>query len=113
MHPGDLPSIDVSAVATDAIVLDVREDYEWTAGHIDGAHHVPMYQVPQHVNYSTDLSPDVPIVVVCKMGGRSAQVTAWLNQQGYHAVNLDGGMVAWAHAGRPMVSEDGNPPRVA
>ena len=70
----------------DAVLLDVREDDEWSAGHIDGARHVPMYQVPQHVNYAEDLSPDVPIVVVCKMGGRSAQVTAWLNQQGYDAV---------------------------
>jgi rhodanese-related sulfurtransferase len=47
------------------------------------------------------------------MGGRSAQVTAWLNQQGWQAANLEGGMLAWATAGRPMVSEDGQPPRVA
>ena len=46
------------------------------------------------------------------MGGRSAHVTAWLNDQGYDAVNLDGGMLAWAVAGRPMSSDDGRPPRV-
>jgi rhodanese-related sulfurtransferase len=69
--------------------------------------------VPQQVNYSEEFSPDQRIVVVCKMGGRSAQVTAWLNQQGYDAVNLDGGMLAWATAGRPMVSDDGRPPHVA
>jgi rhodanese-related sulfurtransferase len=113
MHPGDIPTVDISAITTDTVVLDVREDDEWSAGHIDGARHVPMYQVPQHVNYAQDLAQDVPIVVVCKMGGRSAQVTAWLNQQGWQAANLDGGMLAWATAGRPMVSEDGRPPRVA
>jgi rhodanese-related sulfurtransferase len=113
MLPGNIPTVDVSAVTPDTVVLDVREDEEWRAGHIDGARHVPMYQVPQHVSYAEDLGPDVPIVVVCKMGGRSAQVTAWLNQQGWQAANLDGGMLAWATAGRPMVSEDGQPPRVA
>ncbi len=114
MHPGDIPTVDISAITPDTVVLDVREDDEWSAGHIDGARHVPMYQVPQHVNYAQDdLTQDVPIVVVCKMGGRSAQVTAWLNQQGWQAANLDGGMLAWATAGRPMVSEDGRPPRVA
>jgi rhodanese-related sulfurtransferase len=111
--PHQIPTVDVSDLPADAFLLDVREDDEWAAGHIDGAHHVPMNQVPQHVSYGTELRPDRPVVVVCKMGGRSAQVTAWLNQQGFEAVNLDGGMLAWATAGRPMVSDDGRPPRVA
>jgi rhodanese-related sulfurtransferase len=113
MLPGEIPTVEVSDIPPDSVLLDVREDDEWTAGHIEGARHVPMFQVPQHVSYADDLSADVSIVVVCKMGGRSAQVTAWLNQQGYRAANLDGGMLAWASAGRPMVSEDGRPPRVA
>jgi rhodanese-related sulfurtransferase len=113
MLPGDIPSVTVADVPADAVLLDVREPDEWTAGHIEGARHVPMFQVPQHVSLSEDLADDVPIVVVCKMGGRSAQVTAWLNQHGYDALNLDGGMLAWAGAGRPMVSEDGAAPRVA
>lgn len=113
MLPGDIPTIDATDVPDDAVLLDVREDEEWSAGHIDGARHVPMYQVPQQVSYDEEFPTDVPIVVVCKMGGRSAQVTAWLNHNGYRAANLDGGMLAWATAGRPMVSEDGRPPRVA
>ena len=83
------------------------------AGHIAGATHVPMFQVPNRVGYDETLTSDRPIVVVCKMGGRSAQVTAWLVHNGYQAANLDGGMLAWAAARRPMVSEDGGPPRVA
>ncbi|HEY2297544.1 MAG TPA: rhodanese-like domain-containing protein [Jatrophihabitans sp.] len=113
MLPGDIPTVTVNDVPTEAVLLDVREPDEWAAGHIEGARHVPMFQVPQHVSLSEDLESGVPIVVVCKMGGRSAQVTAWLNQHGYDAVNLDGGMLAWTSAGRPMVSEDGAAPRVA
>jgi rhodanese-related sulfurtransferase len=112
MSPHHIPSLDVSQVPDTALLLDVREDEEWTAGHIAGAIHVPMYEVPQHVASGAQLSPDAPIVVVCKVGARSAQVTAWLNQQGFAAHNLTGGMLAWERAGRPMVSEDGSPPRV-
>ena len=45
--------------------------------------------------------------MVCKIGGRSAQAVDYLGQQGIDAVNLDGGMIDWADAGRPMVSETG------
>jgi rhodanese-related sulfurtransferase len=47
--------------------------------------------------------------VMCRVGGRSAQVTQYLVQQGLDAVNVDGGMLAWDGAGRPMVTEDGSP----
>jgi rhodanese-related sulfurtransferase len=49
---------------------------------------------------------------VCKVGGRSAQAVAYLQQQGHEVVNLDGGMLDWEAAGRPMVSETGAPPQV-
>lgn len=113
MRPDQIPNVLVDQLPSPAVVLDVREDEEWTAGHIEGARHVPMFQVPNHIQYAEDLTPETPIVVVCKMGGRSAQVTAWLRQNGYDAVNLDGGMLAWAGSGRPMISEDGQTPRVA
>jgi rhodanese-related sulfurtransferase len=50
--------------------------------------------------------------VVCKVGSRSAHVAAWLRQQGFRASNLDGGLIAWASAGRPLVSESGAPAQV-
>jgi rhodanese-related sulfurtransferase len=105
-----MPTVSVGDVPADAFVLDVREDDEWIAGHIEGARHVPMFEVPPQAG--DVLRPDVPVVVVCKVGARSAQVTAWLVQQGYDAVNLTGGLLAWEHAGRPLVSEDGSAPRV-
>ena len=46
---------------------------------------------------------------MCRVGGRSAQVTQYLVQQGIDAVNVDGGMLAWDGAGRPMVTDNGTP----
>lgn len=105
--------VTVDSLPTCSLLLDVREDDEWRAGHIDEAIHVPMNLLPNRLAYEPGpLTPQARIVVVCKMGARSAHVTAWLNDQGYDAVNLDGGMLAWAVAGRPMSSDDGRPPRV-
>jgi rhodanese-related sulfurtransferase len=113
VYPFDVPEIRVDEIPPRAVLLDVREDDEWAAGHIDGALHVPMNELPNRIAYEPgDLTPEAAIVVVCKMGARSAQVTAWLNRNGFGAVNLDGGMLAWATAGRPMVSDTGDAPRV-
>ena len=82
-------------------VLDVREPVEWAHGHIDGAVHIPLMDLPQRL-------PDIPqghVVVVCRIGSRSARAVAYLQQQGIDAVNLDGGLVEWVEAGRELVSE--------
>lgn len=89
-------------------VLDVREQVEWDHGHIEGAVHVPLMELPQRVGEV----PDGQVLVVCKVGGRSGQAVGWLAQQGYDVVNLDGGMLDWSAAGRAMVSETGQPPQV-
>ena len=113
MVPSEVPAVDAASVPADAVLLDVREDDEWSAGHIDGALHVPMNQVPQQLQSDPGpLTPDASIVVVCKVGGRSAQVTAWLRHHGFDARNLDGGMLAWAAAGGPMESTTGAAPTV-
>ena len=90
-------------------VLDVREPGEWAAGHIEGAVHIPLMDLPQRL----DEVPSGQVLVVCKVGGRSARATAYLAQAGREVVNLDGGMLEWEAAGRPMVSETGQPPYVA
>src|ERR1700759_3556375 len=102
----DVPSVTVDELGADAFLLDVREDDEWAAGHIAEATHIPMNTLPPTLAKDPQRL-NGPIVVVCAVGGRSAQVTAWLNQQGYDATNLIGGMHAWAQAGRPMVSDTG------
>lgn len=113
MNPTEVPTVRVDEIPADAVLLDVREDVEWQGGHIEGAHHVPMNSVPQQLAYEPGpLTPDATIVVVCKVGGRSAQVTAWLRHHGYDAVNLEGGMLAWDAAGRPMVADGDAVPQV-
>jgi len=111
MHP-DLPSTTVDALPDPLpdgmVVLDVREPEEWHHGHIEGAVHVPLMQLPAR----REEVPDGRVLVVCRIGVRSLQATHYLAQQGYDAVNLDGGMVDWAGAGRPMLSESGRPPQV-
>ncbi|WP_183100352.1 rhodanese-like domain-containing protein [Nocardioides pelophilus] len=84
-------------------VLDVREPSEWEAGHIEGAIHIPMMELTDRLG---DL-PDTQTLVVCKVGGRSAQVVGYLARQGYDVVNLAGGLHDWQAAGRALVSESG------
>ncbi|WP_455352924.1 rhodanese-like domain-containing protein [Streptomyces sp. SYSU K217416] len=110
MNFGSLPAVDAAAVPADGLVLDVREDDEWAAGHVEGALHVPMSDFVARFGEVTEAAGDGRRVhVMCRVGGRSAQVTQYLLQQGVDAVNVDGGMLAWDGAGRPMVTDKGGP----
>lgn len=104
------PLISVSEVPDDAVVVDVREDDEWHAGHAPNAIHVPMGTVPSNLDALPDTDDTIP--VICRSGGRSDRVVQWLVQQGFDVVNVDGGMRAWAAAGKAMTSEDGTEPTV-
>ncbi|MGW4641892.1 rhodanese-like domain-containing protein [Sphaerisporangium sp. NPDC004334] len=105
-----VPEIQAGAVPDDAYLLDVREPDEWQAGHAPTAVHIPLGTLQQRVE---EIPAGVPVYVVCRVGGRSAQATAWLNHVGREAVNVGGGMHSWAAAGRPMVAENGGQPYVA
>ncbi|MFB6501457.1 MULTISPECIES: rhodanese-like domain-containing protein [unclassified Streptomyces] len=110
MNFAPLPSVDVGAVPADGFVLDVREDNEWAAGHVEGALHIPMSDFVARFGELTEAVADGRRVhVMCRVGGRSAQVTQYLVQQGVDAVNIDGGMLAWDGAGRPMVADGESP----
>jgi rhodanese-related sulfurtransferase len=109
MFPPDVPSVEPAVMPAGARVLDVREPDEWDAGHIDGAMHIPLADLPGRLD---ELPDDESVVVVCRSGNRSGRAVAWLVHNGYDAVNLDGGMGAWAASGRPMVSETGESPAV-
>ena len=91
-------------VAAGATILDVREDDEWLAGHVEGSIHMPMREVTTRWE---ELEATDDVVVVCRHGVRSYQVTAYLTRSGVAAVNLDGGLVAWARAGLPVVTDEG------
>ncbi len=111
----EAPEIEVTALSDDARVLDVREPNEWSAGHTSGAVHIPMRDVPGRLTELAELveGTDGALPVICRSGNRSGQVVAWLTQQGYDVTNVAGGMKAWQQAGKPMVSESGQPPAVA
>ncbi|MFJ9528623.1 rhodanese-like domain-containing protein [Streptomyces cyaneofuscatus] len=108
MNFAPLPSVDVAQVPLEGLVLDVRENDEWAAGHVEGALHIPMSDFVARFGELTEAAGDGRRVhVMCRVGGRSAQVTQYLVQQGIDAVNIEGGMLAWDGAGRPMVTDDG------
>jgi rhodanese-related sulfurtransferase len=108
--PTDVPTVTAAAVPDDAYLLDVREPYEWVEGHAPGARHVPMYEIHTRL---AEVPTVGPVVVVCKVGARSAQVAAYLQAQGWdNVLNLAGGLYAWQAAGRPLISDTGTPARV-
>lgn len=112
----EVPTASVSGVPDPLpqglLVLDVREDDEWQAGHVEGSLHVPLRELGMRYAELPELADAEQTLVVCRVGNRSAYATAFLQQQGVDAVNLDGGLVAWARAGRPLVSDDEGPPAV-
>ena len=93
-------------------ILDVREPYEWEAGHIDGAVHIPLAQVMAGQEQGR-LDSERPVVVVCKTGNRSELASVMLQARGFKAENFEGGTEAWVAAGLPIVAADGSPGTVA
>jgi rhodanese-related sulfurtransferase len=110
MDPGNVPSVQPGEVGDGTTILDVREDDEWAAGHIPGSTHVPMSEIVQRL---AEVPATDPLLVVCRVGARSGQVAAWLRAQGRDARNLDGGLLSWVAAGRPLVTDAGSPGGVA
>lgn len=105
MFRPQMPAVEAAAVPADAFVLDVREHDEWAAGHVDGALHIPMGEVVARLGELPDAGT---VHVMCRVGGRSAQVTQYLIGQGMDAVNINGGMLGWQAAGRAIVDGNGS-----
>lgn len=90
-----------------AVLLDVREPQEWRAGHAPQADHIPLAQLEGRL---AELPRDRQIITVCRSGRRSALAAQQLTSRGYQAINLTGGMAAWADAGLPVVPATGHSP---
>ena len=101
----EIPSITIGDVdeLVNPVLLDVREVDEYDAGHAPGVVFHPLGTIPEAW---TTLPTDRTILCICRVGGRSAQVTAFLREQGLDAVNLEGGMKAWAAFGLDVVRTD-------
>ena len=90
-----------------AVLLDVREPGEWQAGHAPQADHIPLGQLEDRL---AELPRDRHIITVCRSGRRSVLAARLLAARGYQAINLTGGMTAWAYAGLPVVTATGSSP---
>ena len=108
MLPTPPPEVDPREIGDD-LLLDVREDDEWAQGRAPGAVHVPLSQFLARLD---EVPTDRPIAVVCRVGGRSAQATAFLRAQGLPARNVTGGMLAWQALGLPLEG-DGPAPSIS
>jgi rhodanese-related sulfurtransferase len=93
-------------------IVDVREPYEWDAGHIEESVHIPLAGVMAGQEQDR-LDRDRPVLVVCKSGSRSELAALMLQARGFQAENLEGGTEAWSVAGLPLVASDGSPGEVA
>ena len=107
-EPIQIPEIDVHEakrrVELGAFFLDVREEDEYAQAHIAGTTLLPMSRFA--ADFEGALPKERQIVVHCRTGGRSANATAFLQQHGYDAVNMGGGIVAWSEQGFDVSSGD-------
>ncbi|HTW37290.1 MAG TPA: rhodanese-like domain-containing protein [Steroidobacteraceae bacterium] len=88
------------AASDPPLVLDVREPWEQAIARLQGTLDIPMSEVPARLE---ELPKDREIVVMCRSGGRSARVAQYLEQQGYRAANLTGGILRWAQEVDPTL----------
>lgn len=103
MAPLDESSLEVSAEElaelrrSDEIqIVDCREADEWAEGHISGARHVSLNEIPAQAE---TIDREQPVVLVCGAGNRSAMATEALRTAGYRAWSLEGGLRAWSEKG--------------
>ena len=84
----------------DVVLLDVREPDEYAAGHIPGVRLMPMGTVPSRLK---EIPTDKTVIVTCRSGNRSGQITGFLRSNGFTRVhNMQGGILAWQRAGYPV-----------
>ncbi|MQA07920.1 MAG: rhodanese-like domain-containing protein [Pseudonocardiaceae bacterium] len=103
MDPQNVPNVPVGELRDGVRLLDVREHDEWSAGHAPDAVHIPLGELPARL---AELPDADALYVVCRSGGRSARAAAYLNANGWEAVNVDGGMHSWHANGRKLVAEN-------
>jgi rhodanese-related sulfurtransferase len=92
-------------------LVDCREQYEWDAGRVDAAIHIPLNTLM--AGTGPELDRGKPVAVICRSGNRSELASTMLQARGFDAHNVEGGMEAWEAAGLPFDAPDGSPGRVA
>lgn len=104
-------SVDVQSAARllqqGAVMIDVREPDEWLAGHVPNAIHVPLGRIQSQgiaaLAQALQGKEAEPVLMFCRSGGRSGMACDLLQSAlGERAVNVRGGIMAWAAAGLPL-----------
>jgi rhodanese-related sulfurtransferase len=90
---------ELAALGPAAEIVDVREDDEFAAVRVAGTRSIPLSRFVQSL---ADVPAAGTVYVMCAAGGRSAQATAYLADQGYDAVNVTGGINEWQLGGLPV-----------
>ncbi|AGN20228.1 rhodanese-like domain-containing protein [Corynebacterium glutamicum] len=93
-----MKEVAVNEVPAGAQLIDVRETDEYAEVRAQGAVNIPMSEFVGRIN---EIDLDRDIYVICKLGGRSAQVAEYLEQRGIEAINVNGGTDGWVAAGLP------------
>ncbi len=92
----------VAAQADGAVVIDVREPFEYAAGHVPGARLLPLSQVSVR---AAELPKDEPVYVICATGNRSLVAADYLARAGVDAWSVAGGTSEWQRGGRPVARD--------
>jgi rhodanese-related sulfurtransferase len=85
-------------------IVDVRQGYEWEAGRISGATHIPLDALPTR---NGEIARDKPVIFQCRSGVRSAMAADVMRASGVEALNLEGGLEAWVRNGLPLEPVEG------
>jgi len=101
--PAILPQEAISLINhEDAIILDVREDNEYTQGHILNSVHIPLSTLPSKMG-RIEKHRNRSIIASCMSGNRSGRACSLLKKNGFEKVhNLKGGILAWQNASLPL-----------
>ena len=85
---------------TGAVIVDVREPYEWQEGYIPGAKLIPLHRLSGRVQ---ELDPTKEVIAVCRSGNRSKSAALILQRAGFAQVSsMAGGMTSWTRHHFPV-----------
>ena len=86
-------------------LIDVREPHEREAGHIAGSRHVKLVELSAS---AATIEREHPVVFYCRVGARSEMAAQAFRASGYEAYSMSGGLIRWAHEGRPLSPAGGS-----
>ena len=94
--------LETACTATYPVIVDTRGAMAYRIGHVPGALNIRDDQLDDMFTQGVPFSPSRPLVFVCPVGEVSRRFAALARRAGYDAASLDGGIVAWRDAGKPL-----------